>query len=86
MKNRFIFILFSIPGIFAAILFPSAELRAAEIAKPSDRPPLYARVCEPQVKPAFLPLPIGAVEPQGWLRDWAKCALALCFSETKNRQ
>jgi hypothetical protein len=26
------------------------------------------------VKPAFLPLPIGAVEPQGWLRDWAKCA------------
>ena len=26
------------------------------------------------VKPAFLPLPIGAVQPQGWLRDWAQSA------------
>jgi hypothetical protein len=34
----------------------------------------YARACEPLVKPAFLPLPIGAVEPQGWLRDWAVSA------------
>ena len=34
----------------------------------------YARPCEPLVKPAFLPLPIGAVQPQGWLRDWARSA------------
>lgn len=34
----------------------------------------YAGVAEPQVKPAFLPLPPGAVEPQGWLRDWANAA------------
>lgn len=34
----------------------------------------YARACKPLVKPAFLPLPIGAVEPQGWLRDWAMSA------------
>ncbi len=40
----------------------------------SERAPIYARVCEPEVKPAFLPLPIGAVEPQGWLRDWALSA------------
>ena len=32
------------------------------------------RVCEPKVKPAFLPLPPGAVEPAGWLRDWAVAA------------
>ncbi len=34
----------------------------------------YSRVCEPQIKPAFLPLPPGAVEPAGWLRDWATAA------------
>ena len=34
----------------------------------------YARVCEPQIKPVFLPLPPGAVEPAGWLRDWALAA------------
>jgi hypothetical protein len=40
----------------------------------SDHAPNYGRVCEPVVKPAFLPLPIGAVQPQGWLRDWALSA------------
>lgn len=34
----------------------------------------YAGVAQPAVKPAFLPLPPGAVEPQGWLRDWALSA------------
>ena len=34
----------------------------------------YSRVSQPQVKPAFLPLPPGAVEPAGWLRDWAVAA------------
>ena len=29
---------------------------------------------EPLVKPAFRPLPPGAVEPAGWLRDWAEAA------------
>ncbi|MCC6125969.1 MAG: glycoside hydrolase family 127 protein [Pirellulales bacterium] len=32
------------------------------------------RVAEPLVKPAFTPLPPGAVEPAGWLRDWALAA------------
>jgi hypothetical protein len=40
----------------------------------SDHAPNYGRVCQPPVKPAFLPLPIGAVEPKGWLRDWAEAA------------
>jgi hypothetical protein len=30
--------------------------------------------CGPVVKPALLPLPPGAVEPAGWLRDWAVAA------------
>jgi hypothetical protein len=34
----------------------------------------YARPVEPVVKPALLPLPPGAVEPAGWLRDWAQAA------------
>jgi uncharacterized protein len=34
----------------------------------------YARPFEPAVRPAFLPLPPGAVEPAGWLRDWAQSA------------
>jgi uncharacterized protein len=34
----------------------------------------YARACQPVVKPAFVPLPIGDVEPAGWLRDWAEAA------------
>ncbi len=34
----------------------------------------YERICEPTIKPAFLPLPPGSVEPSGWLRDWAMAA------------
>jgi len=34
----------------------------------------YARVCEPEIRPALGPLPPGAVEPAGWLRDWALAA------------
>ena len=34
----------------------------------------YARPFEPPTRPAFLPLPPGAVEPAGWLRDWCVAA------------
>lgn len=34
----------------------------------------YPRVVAPQVQTAFAPLPPGAIEPQGWLRDWAQSA------------
>ena len=46
------------------------------IAAPAATPPRanYARVCEPEVKPAFLPLAARRVEPAGWLRDWAVAA------------
>jgi len=30
----------------------------------------YARPFEPPTRPAFLALPPGAIEPDGWLRDW----------------
>ena len=45
------------------------------LAQPASAAPAnYARPCEPEVKPAFLPLPPGGVEPAGWLRDWAVAA------------
>ena len=31
----------------------------------------YARVNEPPTRPAFIPLPPGAVEARGWLLDYA---------------
>ena len=34
----------------------------------------YARPFETPTRPAFLPLPPGAIEPQGWLRDWCLAA------------
>jgi hypothetical protein len=38
-------------------------------------PPVnHARAYEPVVPMALLPLPPGAVEPAGWLRDWAQAA------------
>ena len=34
----------------------------------------YGRPFEPPTRPAFIPLPPGAVEPEGWLRDWCLAA------------
>ncbi|MHB8969489.1 MAG: beta-L-arabinofuranosidase domain-containing protein [Pirellulaceae bacterium] len=34
----------------------------------------YARPFAPPTRPAFIPLPPGAVEPAGWLRDWCLAA------------
>lgn len=30
----------------------------------------YRRPFEPPMRPVFIPLPPGAIEPEGWLRDW----------------
>ncbi|MDD4889136.1 MAG: glycoside hydrolase family 127 protein [Phycisphaerae bacterium] len=45
-------------------------------AGPSTQPgkAIYARPFEPATRGAFIPLPPGAVEPEGYLRDW--CATA----------
>lgn len=37
-------------------------------------PAIYARPFEPPTRPALLPLPPGAIEPAGWLRDWCLAA------------
>ena len=35
---------------------------------------VFERAAQPLIKSGFVPLPPGAVEPQGWLRDWAQSA------------
>ncbi|HOW68688.1 MAG TPA: glycoside hydrolase family 127 protein [Candidatus Paceibacterota bacterium] len=63
--------------IFVVIITASSWL-----ACPAATPPIvtrpnrahYARPFEPPTRPAFLPLPPGAVEPAGWLRDWCLAA------------
>ena len=50
--------------LLAALLLCPAAVHAAN----------YERICEPAIKPVFLPLPPGSVEPSGWLRDWAMAA------------
>ncbi len=71
-------------GTLAFILFQAEPARAADartgtvdkISFPVPKAQALnpARPFEPVVKPAFLPLPPGAVEPAGWLRDWAEAA------------
>lgn len=45
---------------------------AGETGAPA--PVNYARPFEPPTRPALIPLPPGAVEPAGWLRDWCLAA------------
>jgi hypothetical protein len=62
----------SLNGLVVAVL--ALGLLAAPAAAWAAGEVNYARVCEPDVRPALLPLPPGAVEPAGWLRDWAVAA------------
>jgi hypothetical protein len=57
-------------GCVALVFAPLAD--AGETVAPG--PVNYARPFEPPTRPAFLPLPPGAVEPAGWLRDWCLAA------------
>jgi uncharacterized protein len=50
-------------------------LAVARAAQPQNTPTVnYGRPFEPPTRPAFIPLPAGAVEPEGWLRDWCLTA------------
>jgi hypothetical protein len=58
-----------LPAFAAAGLF-SVWLSAAEQPTPQPERVNYGRPFEPPTRPALLALPPGAVEPEGWLRDW----------------
>ena len=69
-------------AVFAFIVV-AASFTVAKAAKPVPTPPIklalttkanYERPFEPPTRPAFIPLPSGAVEPEGWLRDWCMAA------------
>lgn len=49
--------------------YPPEATKPATSAKPAPAAN-YARPFEPPTRRAFIPLPPGAVEPAGWLRDW----------------
>ena len=68
-----IYQLFSELSAFAAAVIAAASLSAAE---PASQPEAvnYGRPFEPPTRPALIPLPPGAVEPGGWLRDWCLAA------------
>ncbi len=60
------------PGILA-LLSTAMSVAIADGPK-STAAVNYARPFEPSTRPAFLALPPGAVEPEGWLRDWCMAA------------
>jgi hypothetical protein len=69
-NNRF---LSGLPA-FAGLLFACALLSAAEPRTPKPQAVNYGRPFERPTRPALMPLPPGAVEPAGWLRDWCLAA------------
>jgi uncharacterized protein len=65
--------------VFGASVFAIGVLSAAWLLA-AERPPAqaeranYGRPFETKSRPALLALPAGAVEPEGWLRDWCLAA------------
>ncbi|MGO8747793.1 MAG: beta-L-arabinofuranosidase domain-containing protein [Thermoguttaceae bacterium] len=59
---------------FAAVVFAGVLLSAAEPQAARPEAVNYGRPFEPPTRAALIPLPPGAVEPDGWLRDW--CLMA----------
>lgn len=53
---------------------PPSSTSAAEPESAQPTGVNYGRPFEPPTRPAFIPLPPGAVEPMGWLRDWCLAA------------
>jgi hypothetical protein len=62
-------------SLVSLVVVPQAQADATNAASGNKiQAANYARPYEPVVRPAFLALPPGAVEPSGWLRDWAEAA------------
>jgi len=58
--------------VYAALTLLPLTGTAAETGMPAQAN--YAHPFEAKVRPALLALPPGAIEPQGWLRDWCLAA------------
>jgi uncharacterized protein len=71
MKNAFLKLALVAVGMISALNTFSADSSSTPVAPVRAS---YARPSEPPTRPAFLPLPPGAVEPAGWLRDWCLAA------------
>jgi hypothetical protein len=56
---------------FIAFIVAVTSFMTAATAEPEKTPKCnYERPFEPPTRSALIPLPPGAVEPEGWLRDW----------------
>lgn len=64
------------PGLWVLALAAASStlLPAAEDPAPQPEHANYERPFESQARPALIPLPPGAVQPAGWLRDWCLAA------------
>lgn len=60
--------------IIAAVVPVTAALAAGDASGTGPGAVNYGRPFEPPTRPALIPLPPGAVEPEGWLRDWCLAA------------
>ena len=72
--RRIIIRLLSGVSAFAAVVAATAILSAAETRPSRPEAVNYGRPFEPPTRSALIPLPPGAVEPGGWLRDWCLAA------------
>ena len=72
MKNSYTMLFRVAIGALALTVVRCTEAGATKTPIPAQVN--YARPFELPTRPAFLPLPPGAVEPQGWLRDWCLAA------------
>lgn len=59
--------------LISLTLIPALAALAAAAPAPAAKGN-YDRPFEPPTRPVFIPLPPGAVEPAGWLRDWCLTA------------
>ena len=61
---------FSLPEFLRSLEFLSTNPLASEQRALKPAQVNYGRPFESRTRPALIPLPPGAVEPKGWLRDW----------------